>query len=959
MTDFVEYNDYANIRNKFSRFYETFIDKSPNANNIIPFLKNSFEHVDPSDKRNSNDFKLLTINNFSRLQAEALRCKIYNTEVLKSKYTIKVPDNASGPKNSNSRTIGLINFTMGNDEIVGGTPKSQFTNITTEANNYVIRKSDPKISLLFSTLVIIEIFIDILEAYKSFIDLDNNNNKNNIEHILIVDKNSRPEPYNNKNHGFYLKKKTGQASNSNYKYPTKSTLFLSIKSFEHIKDANKKIFNNDIVRVATQSLTVDTPSIFNADKETILRTFTINAVEIKVENGANTHYNGEVSLGEITNLTPATLNNQYNTPDELLGEILKHFLNYIYKINKNDRNIQINALLNYYKIMKCYLLKSVTVGNLLFNTLYNNSQGTTTDTDPFMISQKSTQNGSVAIDPIIIDASTKDNIIIHDTTTPSTKDNNYWMLITEKNKIINVKIEELIAEINLSITNNDVPKISEQKPILFRGFLAKKVDDKKINISFIDTTTGPGSTLLNAFNLKQTNDFTQYLTIYNPSDSFETTYYDSTNTLFSDLSNEEKYLNEILQKSSERMKLDIINQYQLEINRRLYKIVDVNIIQASAVGGKSYNKIQSINIKARFDTVTNLDNDIDFFKLERNTYQILNIADHTAIPNILTIVNPAGKILTNSSLDGKSIILYNFTNIHPNAENNVIMNKSVDHTDKKANNIRDLREVNNKIILNEMKINNSGRLYEIQDNKYNILNNQLIVYYVIVAIIIAIIVIINISNMEKSLIKTVTTGCFSVIVFLFISYYMVNILYVEGFSNIEHFNITAQAFTYLNGKDEFESVSKKVREIQSTMTSLEFDISRLFDVLTVSIPQTNFTNTNNMLNNILEGEKNDKIFVNDNLKHSRVNAYNHIDIKKYEIMNIQVLIKAFLYTSFVIFGLYTLQLYIDIKYLDILIFISAILLIIIFTYYIVYSNVIVRTISRNKYWGKEYEGSYK
>jgi len=215
MTDFVEYNDYANIRNKFSRFYETFIDKSGNANDIIPFLKNSFEHVDPSDKRNSNNFNLLTINNFSRLQAEALRCKIYNTEVLKNKYTRKVPVNASGPKNSNSRTIGLINFTMGNDDIVGGstTTKSQFTNLSTDANNYVIRKSDPKISLLFSTLVIIEIFIDILEAYKSFIDLDTNNNKNNIEHILIVGKNSRPEPYNNKNHGFYLKKKTDQVSN--------------------------------------------------------------------------------------------------------------------------------------------------------------------------------------------------------------------------------------------------------------------------------------------------------------------------------------------------------------------------------------------------------------------------------------------------------------------------------------------------------------------------------------------------------------------------------------------------------------------------------------------------------------------------------------------------------------------------------------------------------------------------
>jgi hypothetical protein len=961
MTEFVEYNDYTNIRNKFSRFYETFIDKSRNANDIIPFLKNSFEHVDPRDKKNSNDLNLLTINNFSRLQAEALMCKIYNTEVLKSNYATNQTDSQkTGPINSNSRTIGLINFTMGNDEIVDGTPKSQFTNFSTDANNYVIRKSQSKIDLLFSTLVIIEIFIDILEAYKSFIDLDTNNNKYTIEHILIVGKNSRPGPYNNENHGFYLKKKTGQASMQNYEYPTKSTLFLSIKSFNHIKDANKKIFIQNIVLATSQPVIDDTASIFNADKETILRTFTINAVEIKVTDGVGTRYNGEVvSSGEITKLSTANLNTKYDTHDELLGEILKHFLNYIYKINKNDRNIQINALLNYYKIMKCYLLKSVTVGNLLFNTLYNNSQGITTDTDPFMISQKTTSNGSVAIDPIIIDNSTKDNIIIPDTITSPTKDNNYWMLITQKNKTINDKIEELKTEINLSITNNDVTKISEQKPILFQGFLANKVDDETIKISFIDTTTGTGSTLLSTFNSKSANDFLGDLAKYNPINSFEKIYYDSNNTLISNLSNEEKYLNEILQKSSERMNSDIVKQYQLEINRRLYKIVNVTTSVESS-NGKSYNKISHIDIKARFDYKNNVENDIDFFKLERNTYQIFENTIPEIAVDIHAIVDIDGKIKVESSLDGKSIILYNFTNnIHPNAENNVIMNKSVDHTDKKANNIRDLREVNNKIILNEMKINNSGRLYEIQDNKYNILNNQLIVYYVIVAIIIAIIVIINISNMEKSLIKTVTTGCFSVIVFLFISYYMVNILYVEGFSNVEHFNITAQAFTYLNGKDEFESVSRKVSDIQSTMTSLEYDISRLFDVLTVSIPQTNFTDTNNMLNNILEGEKNDKIFVNDNLKHSRVNAYNHIDIKKYEIMNIQVLIKAFLYTSFVIFGLYTLQLYIDIKYLDILIFISAILLIIIFTYYIVYSNVIVRTISRNKYWGKEYEGSYK
>jgi len=959
MSHFVEYNDYANTRNKFSTFYESFIDKSRNANTIIPFLKDSFQHVEPSDKKDSNHLNLLTINNFSRLQAEALRCKIFNTDILRTKYVSNaIGAQRTGPINSNNRTIGLINFTQGNDVIVSGTDsKSQFTNTATNANTYVIRKSQPRVDLLFSTLVIIEIFIDILEAYKSFIDLNTNNDINIIDNILIVSKNSRQEAYNNKNHGFFLKTKTGTSLIANYTYPSKSALILSIKSFDHINSLNTKIFDENISLHATQASSGDSTNIFHSDKESIFAGSKINAVNIQ-KNGTNTSYNG-VEQTAIPPLTPQMLAQRYSSHASLLGEILKYFINYIFLIKKDNRNIQINALLNYYKIIKCYLLKSVTVGNLLFNTLYNNSQGKTSISSSYMISEHPTinGNGNVAIDPIIIDSTTTStNIIISAPTGTPTQAENYWKKITHKNIIINKKIEDLKTEIKLSIKNNDVPNVSEQKPILFQGFLAAKIDEKTIRISFIDTTVSTnGNTMLAAFNLK-TKDFPGHST-YVPIQSVENIFNSR------DLNNGEYYLNEILHQSSPEKKIsDIKKQYQLEINNVSYKIFDVAIVtvQPTNNAGNTYNKISYIDIIARFDTQNNTDNDIDFFNLERNTYDIFETSNpYTAVTDIKTIVEDNGKIKSSSSLNDKTIILYNFTNIHPNNINNVIMNKSVDHAFERANNIKDLREVNKKILLNEMKINNSGRLYEIQDNKYNVLNNSLMVYYVIVAIIIAIIVIINVSNMEKPLIKTVTTGCFSVIVLLFISYYMVNIIYVEGFSNMEHFNSSVEPFVYTNGADEFAKVSDKVRVIQATMTSLEFDISRLFDILTVSIPQTNFTNTNNTLNNILESEKNDKIYVNDNLKHSNINAYNHIDVKKYEIMNINILIKAFLYTSFVIIGLYTLQLYIDTKYLDILIFISAILLIIIFTYYIVYSNVIVRTISKNKYWGKENEDSYK
>jgi len=950
MTVSVEYNNYVDTRRKFSIFYETFIGKSGEANIIIPFLKDSFQYVSSNDKIYTNNTNLLTINNFSILQAQALRCKIFNTKVLDQPYAVET--SATGPVNSNNRTKGLINFTMGDDNIIDGTTQSQFTNEATLANKYVIRKNQPKIHLLFSTLATIEIFIDILEAYKSFINFDINKDIDIIDNILIVDKNSRPGGYlDDNNHGFYLKTKTSQNTPRGHVYPTKSVLFLSIKSFYLIGNDSKKTFNEKMEIVTDVT---DTLENFNSDRESIKISSKINGLNIKkVVN--DMHYNN--ISGNIVHLNPTSLNHVEATHTDLSNEILKHFINYIFSIKKNDRNILINSLLNYYKIMKCYLLNSVKVGNLLFNSQYNYSQGTTNDLSSYMTMQSSLNNGSVAIDPIMRESNiSSSNFLIPDVTSPISSTNNYWKEIISKNITINNKIESLKTEIVSSINNNDVPKVSEQNPILFKGFSALKIDDERIQIRYIDTSSGDGATMISDFNLKTGSDFPSYSRKYETRGNNHENLYYNNNIIKDDLTSEEIYLNDILQKTSnETIKSDIIKQYQLEINRRLYKIVDIVL---SSPGDGSYKKIDNITIRARFEYENNLDNNIDVLTLERNTYQIFDATNKPIA--ITTLVSNNGKIILQSSIDNKTIILYNFSNnAHPNIDNNVIMNKSVDHTDRKAINISDLREVNKKIILNEMKINNSGRLYEIQDNKYKILNNQLFVYYVIVAIIIAIIVIINVSNMEKPLIKTVTTGCFSVIVFLFISYYMVNILYVEGFSNIEHFNSSVPSYEYTNGADELAKVSEKVLVIQATMTSLEFDISRLFDVLSVSIPQTNFTNTNNMLNDILESEKNDKIYVNDNLTHSKINAYNHIDIKKYEIMNIQILIKAFLYTSFVVFGLYTLQLYIDTKYLDILIFISAILLIIIFTYYIVYSNVIVRTISRNKYWGKEYEDSYK
>ena len=46
------------------------------------------------------------------------------------------------------------------------------------------------------------------------------------------------------------------------------------------------------------------------------------------------------------------------------------------------------------------------------------------------------------------------------------------------------------------------------------------------------------------------------------------------------------------------------------------------------------------------------------------------------------------------------------------------------------------------------------------------------------------------------------------------------------------------------------------------------------------------------------------------------------------------------------------------KYMENIAFIGTFVLVVIFSYYLIYSNAIVRTKSNNVYWGKEYKSQY-
>ena len=85
----------------------------------------------------------------------------------------------------------------------------------------------------------------------------------------------------------------------------------------------------------------------------------------------------------------------------------------------------------------------------------------------------------------------------------------------------------------------------------------------------------------------------------------------------------------------------------------------------------------------------------------------------------------------------------------------------------------------------------------------------------------------------------------------------------------------------------------------------------------------------------------------------------HIDVLKYETLRYSIIIKSILMALFIITGMYTIFLYINGKNMEIIIFITLLLLIIVFCYSLIYSNSIVRTKSKNIYCGKAFESTYE
>ena len=286
--------------------------------------------------------------------------------------------------------------------------------------------------------------------------------------------------------------------------------------------------------------------------------------------------------------------------------------------------------------------------------------------------------------------------------------------------------------------------------------------------------------------------------------------------------------------------------------------------------------------------------------------------------------------------------------------------------------------VEENINMYKTKIKNNTTLYELHKSRNNLLYNQVLSYLIIVAVIISILVIINVANVEKPLIKSITLACLAVIIILYMSYYIMNTLYIEeGFSQgsasssdsgYEGYELcisneckitdgtTGEGDIKQEGHPDLQKKKK-----DKVKTFLEVNAQKLMLMIILAGPRiTNdsLKGNNEKLVAISKNIYNDKLYLKDVLYSKKSDSEMNIDVLKYENKNYDIYIVCVLFLALIMVGSYTINIYTDNKYLDLLILIMVILFVCLFTYFVLYTNRVVRTVSTNYYWGNEYENQY-
>lgn len=381
------------------------------------------------------------------------------------------------------------------------------------------------------------------------------------------------------------------------------------------------------------------------------------------------------------------------------------------------------------------------------------------------------------------------------------------------------------------------------------------------------------------------------------------------------------YIYKMLSKYNENY--DLKKEYMIydKKNKKSYDILNININDTD--NGITYFAIE---INAVFVADPLKPNFKEFYKYDTNTQ-----GQYSGTP---TTLSATGDFL---QIKVKDI--------------NALKNNYVN--DKKA-----IDELNTNISLNTNRVNNQKNLYETQYNKNVFLSRQILTYNILICTIVVVLIGINVINMDKPLVKSISLACLGIIILLFVIYFMSNITYIETFAmattnvNILKNNPPNTDITLRN--------TTKVSTLKTEIDNLNAQFIRYFETIMIKLPTADGNVFYREITSVINADIENKTYLDKILDFNKSQGNTNMDTLKYELENNKLYILTLLISAIIFIGLYNIYInYIDNdKYLSLIIFIAIIIFIVIGAYYIINSNRRVRTIHKNIYWGPQSSESF-
>jgi hypothetical protein len=817
---------YDEVNKLLNDLYSKYININNSADIRTPFIRETLTKISEGDinevdfgKKIDTDGTTVLKNynidksSFTDLIREAIYCKLGNI----------VADEVSAIDNTKN-SKGYLKFVK-SGTLVAGKVRIE--------KNIDIRNN------IICSINLINVFIDILEAYKNFMDDQRNlaHLKKQVNNIIIVNKNARKyDDYSStapSNLGYWVDGDSGSGSN---KLAT-STLFLSIDSYQvtgsNYDNTNKllhdfivkydiinNIINDNDSSYATSEITSahsSTNGLINSSGEVVGASnsavdYITGIVLTKTDEGTpivkraknSDDLTKDFNLNDIDNTKIEASADDSDIYEVLLKrdkELLKDFLNMIVNLDLVNRRTQIKGMLTYFKIIKEYLYIAITTGNLLFNSYYNTINISTQDDPqyPTDFTNTSSPTSGYAIKYLTESDILSESNSIYTNNQTSSSDNvesiepadstnpadiplrlkkSIFGLAKEENDKDGGYIQKIIENIqDLQNIGAEETGMSMSSTFDFSdsGFIALIENDSTIRIK------SRADFLINQRPVSNSNSLSSIIYASSPDGekTGNTNFTDDTTfdvSLVNTAVSDGNMSNRIKNYLIDKNVNKLSKEYIIKINNISYELEKIDI--------SADDKFELV-IKARLRYPTQSSsphlNSIPILQLPYNKVTLFDSDDNYLGSGVN---NPDRYYRSLESARGCKIYFHNMASASGEVDNKVKLNikSSLDYKTGYIGNIESIKSINYSINANESRIKNAKTLYDLNKSKYNVIYYQLISYIVILAGIIVALILTNTMNMSKPITKLIASVCFGIVVLQFVTYYILSVLYIEAFT---------------------------------------------------------------------------------------------------------------------------------------------------------------------------------